>query len=85
MALPEWANKLITIAILIGLLFIAFNWFIGPVSADIARQMARPVMPDEIDLRPYSPYVEPVLAFLVIFIGALGSLYVWTGKIKIFT
>ena len=85
MALPEWTNKLITIGILLGLLSIAFYWFIGPVGADIAEQMARPVMPDEIDLRPYSPYIEPVLAFLVILIAALGSLYVWTGKIKIFT
>ena len=85
MALPEWTNKLITIAILLGLLAVAFYWFIGPVGADIAQQMDRPVMPDEIDLRAYSPYVEPVLAFLGILIGALGSLYIWTGKIKIFT
>ena len=85
MALPEWANKLITITILLGLLAIAFYWFISPVSADIAHQMARPVMPNEIDLRPYSPYVEPVLTFLTILIAALGSLYIWTGKIKIFS
>ena len=85
MVLPEWANKLITITMLLGLLATAFYWFIGPVGADIAQQMAKPVMPNEIDLRPYSPYIEPVLTFLGILIGALGSLYIWTGKIKIFT
>jgi hypothetical protein len=85
MKLPEWANKLIVIGVLVGLIVCAYYWFIAPIAVDISEQMSRPVMPDEVDLRPYAPYIQPLFGFLVLLGAALGALAIWVGKLKVFT